>query len=316
MAEEGDSEPIAVRFEKALEKKHPYFLPVMLMIPGLVLFFLLYYLSLNDILANHPSFDPFVIFGYDLEIGKEIISAIFIGAMPVAMLVAFLVFLVPLTVLILIAGKGMVALGLSQDIIQPRKKFGGIQLVFRSLLPALFGVGIGQAALNLLTLDPSIPGQPWPPSFTVILTLYYGIVGMATAMALFPTTWFLDDAGLVIHGWLKTPYRVPPKVDGVGNWIRVFFAGLTIFLYPITMIWTFIIQPGALPLFDLVLVSLIIIIGIPLSMMAINIPFVLLAEHLQPRVLPRIQAMARRMGAKNIALQDVKYEETKSEEDE
>ncbi|MCK5151691.1 MAG: hypothetical protein KAQ65_07620, partial [Candidatus Thorarchaeota archaeon] len=62
MAEEGDSEPIAVRFEKALEKKHPYFLPVMLMIPGLVLFFLLYYLSLNDILANHPSFDPFVIF--------------------------------------------------------------------------------------------------------------------------------------------------------------------------------------------------------------------------------------------------------------
>ncbi|MHA1908131.1 MAG: hypothetical protein ACW98Y_12600 [Candidatus Thorarchaeota archaeon] len=319
MAEE-EAESIAVRLEKALEKKHPYTLPLIIMIPGIILLFVIFLVSLDTILLNHPSFDPFALLGYPLDIDYKIISVAYIVLLLFGMFVVYLVCLIPVSLGLLIAGKGMKGLGLSQDIAKQGTKFGGIQMILRSLLPGLFGIGVGLAALNLLIANPIIPPKPWPLSFTVVLTLYFGITGMMTGMALFPATWFVDDAGLVIQGHLNSPYRVPPRVDGVGNWIRSFFAGITMFLYPITMIWTFVVDPflsSSTPIvMDLFLGILIIIIGMPLAMMSIVIPFVVLTENLHPRVLPRIIKIAKRLGAKEITITEPIEIETTSKEEE
>jgi hypothetical protein len=149
----------------------------------------------------------------------------------------------------------------------------------------------------------------------LITTLYYGLAGLLIGMVLFPSTWFTDDSGLVIQGKLTTPYREPPRVDGAGNWLRSVFAGLTVFLYPLTMIRDFILTPsvGGLSLLDLAIGVFVTIIGLPIVMMSLSLPFVLLTEKLQSRVQPRIRSIAIRLGAKEIEFNEPKIYEVEEE---
>ena len=307
MAEDGEpkSELLAVRFEKALEKRHPFTLPGVLMAIGCAFFFIFWYMSLDDILTNHPTLDPFVLLGYPLTLDYITVTVLFFLFILIMMFIVYIVALIPVTLFIILGSKGMIAYGLSQDIAETGKKFGGIQMVIRSMLPGLFAIGFG--ALQFLIPLTNTPSSAWPLSFTLISTLYFGSTGLILGMALFPATWFADDSGLVIQGRLKTPYREPPRVDGAGNWMRVVFAGLTVFLYPLTMIQAFILTPyfaGALSLLDLVIGLFVMVIGLPLVMMGISLPFVMLTEKLQPKVLKRIRYIARRTGAKEIKFQE------------
>lgn len=309
MAEEGEtkSELLAIRFEKALEKKHPFTLPGVLIAIGFAFFFIFWFLSLNDILINHPALDPFVLLGYPLTLDYITATALFFLFVLILMFVVYIVALIPMTLFIILGSKGMLAFGFSQDIAETGKKFGGIQIVIRSMLPGLFAIGFGFGALQLLIPLTNTPPSTWPLSFTLGLTLFYGSTGLILGMAIFPATWFADDSGLAIQGRLKTLYREPPRVDGAGNWLRSVFAGVTVFLYPLTMIQAFILTPyfaGALSLLDLVIGLFVMVIGLPLVMMGISLPFVLLTEKLQPRVVIGIRYIARRMGAKEIVFQE------------
>ena len=97
----------------------------------------------------------------------------------------------------------MLAYGFSQDIAETGKKFGGIQMVIRSMLPGLFAIGVGFGALQFLIPLTSTPSSEWPLSFTLGLTLFYGATGLIIGMAFFHATWFADDSGLVIQGKLE-----------------------------------------------------------------------------------------------------------------
>ncbi len=309
MAEEGEpnSELLAVRFEKALEKRHPFTLPGVLVAIGFAFFFIFWFMSLDDILINHPTLDPFVLLGYPLSLDYITVTVLFFLFVLIIMFAVYIVVLIPVTLFIILGSKGMIAYGFSQDIAETGTKFGGIQIVIRSMIPGLFAIGIGFGALPFLIPLTPIPSSTWPLSFTLISTLYYGALGLILGMALFPATWFADDSGLVIQGRLKTPYREPPRVDGAGNWLRSVFAGVTVFLYPLTMIQAFILTPyfaGALSLLDLVIGLFVMVIGLPLVMMGISLPFVMLTEKLQPNVLKGIRYIARRMGAKEIVFQE------------
>jgi len=308
-----NSDPLAVRFENALEKKHPYLFPSIILVIGFGLFFIFWSMSLNDILINHPSLDPFVLLGYPLSLDYMIATAIYFAFILFMMLIVYILCLIPVTLFIVIGSKGMMAFGLSQEIAETGKKFGGIQMVLRSMLPGLFGIGIGLGGLYYLIPLTTIPTSSWPLSFTLITSLYYGSFGLVIGMALFPATWFADDSGLVIQGMLKTSYRVPPKVDGAGNWLRSVFAGLTVFLYPVTMFSIFIVTPflsGSLSILDLAIGVFALGIGLPLVMMSLSIPFVLLTEKLQPRVLKGIHYIAKKMGAKDIDFKEPIFIET------
>ncbi|MHA1925197.1 MAG: hypothetical protein ACXABV_13805 [Candidatus Thorarchaeota archaeon] len=299
--------PLAVKFENALEEYPRFLLPVVVMVIGMLLFFILWFGSLVDILNNHPSFDPFELLDYPLSIDYWTISLVFIGLIVLLMLASYLVCLIPITLLVLAISKGMMTFGLSQDKSQIGKEFGGIQLVLRSMLPGLFGIGVGVTALPILLPLTGAAPELWPLSFTTAMVLFYGIIGMILGMALFPTTWFTDDTGLVIQGLLTTHLRIPPRVDGIGNWVRSFFASLALFLYPLTMIHRFVLIPflaGSLFIQDFLIALFIIVFAIPLAMMSLSIPFVLLTEKLNPRVAPRILSLAKRMGAREISFQD------------
>jgi len=311
---EKDSQPIAVRLENALEKKHPYLFPSVIMVIGFALFFIIWWLSLTDILSNHPSLDPFVLLGYPLTLDYMIATLLYFVFILLMMFVVYIACLIPMTLFVILGSKSMFVYGLSQDIAETGKKFGGIQLVLRSLLPGLFGIGIGLGAFPFLISLTDIPSATWPLSFSLITTLYYGSMGLILGMALFPATWFADDSGLVIQGMLKTPYRAPPRVDGAGNWLRSVFAGLTVFLYPLTMIQGFILTPN-IDFLDLAIGVFVILIGLPLVMMSISIPFVLLTEKFQPRVVKGIHYVARKLGAKKIDLYEPKFIEVESEKE-
>lgn len=311
---EKESQPIAARFENALENKHSFLFPGVIMVIGFALFFIIWWLSLTDILSNHPSLDPFALLGYPLSLDYMTATVLFFVFILLMMFVVYFVCLIPMTLFVILGSKSMFVFGLSQDIAEPGKKFGGIQMVLRSLLPGLFGIGIGVAGLPYIfsLADPSPAISPL--SFTLISTLYYGSLGLILGMALFPATWFADDSGLVIQGMLKTPYRAPPRVDGTGNWLRSVFAGLTVFLYPLTMIQGFILTPN-IDFLDLAIGVFVIIIGLPLVMMSISIPFVLLTEKLQPRVVKGIYYVAQKIGAKKIDLYEPKIIEVESEKE-
>jgi hypothetical protein len=210
----------------------------------------------------------------------------------------------------------MMAFGLSQDRTQIGTKFGDIQVVLRSMLPGVFGIGVGVTALPQLFPLTTLAPESWPLSFTIIMVLYYGSMGMVLGMALFPSTWFTDDSGLVIQGLLTTLLRIPPRVDGIGNWLRTFFAGLALFLYPLVMIQRFIWTPfltGVLSFMDFLIVFFIIVLGMPLAMMSLGIPFVILTEKLNPKIVPRILSLAERLGAREIQFQDAQVIEIPDE---
>jgi hypothetical protein len=314
--EEAVFEPIADRLETALERYPRFLLPVVVMVIGLVLFFILWFGALSDILNNHPGFDPFELLDYPLAIDYWTLSVVFMGGIILVMLVSYLICLIPLTLLILAASKGMMAFGLSQDRMQIGTNFGDIQVVLRSIHPGVFGIGVGVTALPQLFPLTTLAPESWPLSFTIIMVLYYGAIGMILGMALFPSTWFTDDTGVVIQGLLTTSLRVPPRVDGIGNWLRTFFAGLTLFLYPLVMIQRFILAPflnGTLLFGDFLIAFFIIVLGMPLALMGLGIPFVILTEKLNPIIVPRIQSLARRMGAREIQFQDPKVIEIRDE---
>ncbi|MHA1943820.1 MAG: hypothetical protein ACW96M_05430 [Candidatus Thorarchaeota archaeon] len=308
---ESGSEPLEIRFEKALEKRHPFMFPGIFIVVGFSFFFIFWWFSLQDVLTNHPLLDPFVLLGYPLELDYMIATALYFVFILAMMFVVYIGAVIPMTLFVTIGSKTMFTFGLSQNIASIGTKFGGIQMVLRSLLPGLFGIGFGVGALPYLISLTETPSSEWPLSFALITTLYYASLGLVIGMALFPSTWFADDSGLVIHGALKTPYRAPPRVDGAGNWLRSVFAGLTVFLYPITMIQTFILTPylaGSLSFLDLIIGLFVMMIGLPLVMLGMSLPFVLLTERLRPRVISGIWFVARKMGAKEIELLEPSYE--------
>ncbi|MHA1965292.1 MAG: hypothetical protein ACXACG_11440 [Candidatus Thorarchaeota archaeon] len=318
MADDGEtnSEPLAVRIEQALEKRHPFSFPGVFIAIGFTFFFIFFYLGLNDVLINHPDLDPFELLGYPLDIDYFTITAIAFGFIILITFVVYFICLIPVTLFIILGSKGMITFGFSQETAKIGEKFGGIQMVLRSMLPGLFGIGVGVAAFPTLIRLTETPSALWPLSFTLITTLYYGLSGLTLGMALFPATWFADDSGLVIQGKLTTPYREPPRVVGAGNWLRSVFAGLTVFLYPLVMIRDFILVPftsGSLSPLDLLIGLFVIVIGIPVVMMSISLPFVLLTEKLQSRVQPRIRSIAARLGAKEIEFNEPKIYEVEEE---
>jgi hypothetical protein len=79
MADDGEpnSELLAVRFEKALEKRHPFTLPGALMVIGCGLFFIFWFMSLDDILTNHHALDPFILLDYPLDLDYTTVTVIF-----------------------------------------------------------------------------------------------------------------------------------------------------------------------------------------------------------------------------------------------
>jgi hypothetical protein len=153
----------------------------------------------------------------------------------------------------------------------------------------------------------SLPPLPPESGFWIGLsvTLMGALVIMPIALALFIPTWILNDSGIVTY--LKEgqmDVRQCPDTEGVGRWYSSMLSGYSLFSFPIAMISAHFVRPfiieGIEPIPELLLISFLWTIGIPLVVMAFILPVVFLNEAAQRRSVGFIQRFARGLAAKEV----------------
>ena len=140
---------------------------------------------------------------------------------------------------------------------------------------------------------------------TPLFAIVSAALALPVALAFFMPTWLLNDSGIVLNlkkGHLKV--RRCPDTEGVGRWYSNFLGGFSVIALPLSSIVHFFIQPyliegGVLSPVNAI-TSIFWIIGLPILMMAFVVPIVLLNELMLGFTTPRIQSIARHLGAKDV----------------
>jgi hypothetical protein len=187
--------------------------------------------------------------------------------------------------------------------------FGGYRMIRRSVAPALFSISSAGLVVGLIEGVVIDAFSFLPPEQRYLISLSATLMGaliiMPIALALFIPTWILNDAGIVTHlkeGQLDV--RQCPDTEGVGRWYSSMLGGYSLFAFPIAMVSAHFVRPfiieGLTPTTELLLISSLWTIGIPLLVMAFIIPVVFLNEAAQRRSVGFIQRFARGLAAKEV----------------
>ena len=233
---------------------------------------------------------------------------ILIAIVPV-IFIEYLVLALPLAAVFMALNKVLKASAYEQNIMKLGDKFGLDRILRRAAVPALFAVSSGQLSIYLLGDYFLAPPSGFTSEIRLFITPLFAIVSAALALplalAFFMPTWLLNDSGIVLNlkkGHLKI--RRCPDTEGVGRWYSNFLGGFSVIALPLSSIVHFFIQPYLIegrilsPLN--VIVSLFWIIGLPILMMAFVVPIVILNEMMLGFTTPRIQSIARYLGAKDV----------------
>ncbi|MFW9925961.1 MAG: hypothetical protein ACFFDM_04245 [Candidatus Thorarchaeota archaeon] len=229
-------------------------------------------------------------------------------AIPVIAIEYFIITL-PLAALFLLGSRLIKSATYNFSIMDIGSEFSGYRMIRRSVAPALFSLSTSGLVLGLLEglIVGSLPPLPPESGFWIGLsvTLMGALIIMPIALALFIPTWILNDAGIVTYlkeGQLDV--RQCPDTEGVGRWYSSMLSGYSLFSFPIAMISAHFIRPfileGIEPFPELLLISFLWTIGIPLVVMAFIIPVVFLNEAAQKRSVGFIQRFARGLAAKEV----------------
>ncbi|RLI56641.1 MAG: hypothetical protein DRO87_07570 [Candidatus Thorarchaeota archaeon] len=192
------------------------------------------------------------------------------------------------------------------------KSFDSMKMMRRAIVPALFALSSGETFLNLVpnvlfrvpSIDESTAAYilPW---FHPLQTLLGTLIALGVALIIFVPTWILNDSGIVSQ--VKESHmhsRRCPDTEGIGRWFSNLFGGFAIFTYPIAMFHRYFYLEYFVwnipPTLDNILISLLWTVGIPLLVMSFVMPFVIINEFVLPKIRPRIQKLARRLGARNV----------------
>ncbi len=242
-------------------------------------------------------------------------------AIPVIAIEYFIIAL-PLAALFLLGSRMIKSATYNFSIMDIGKDFGGYRMLRRSVAPALFSVSSAGLVVGLIeglilsSLDPVTITERYPIS--LIATLMGALIIMPIALALFMPTWILNDAGIVTYlkeGQLNV--RQCPDTEGVGRWYSSMLGGYSLFAFPLAMVSAHFIKPfiieGLTPEPQLILISSLWTIGIPLLVMAFIVPVVFLNEAAQRRSAGFIQRFARGLAAKEVLKPVIARKDTKKE---
>jgi hypothetical protein len=231
-------------------------------------------------------------------------------AIPVIAIEYFIIAL-PLAAIFLLGSRLVKSATYNFSIMDIGSEFGGYRMIRRSVAPALFSLSTSGLVIGLVEglIVGSLPPLPPETNFWIGLsvTLMGALVIMPIALALFIPTWILNDAGIVTH--LKEgqmDVRQCPDTEGVGRWYSSMLSGYSLFAYPIAMISAHFVQPfiieGLQPELhpELLLVSFLWTLGIPLVVVAFILPVVFLNEAAQKRSVGFIQRFARGLAASEV----------------
>ncbi|MGD9394892.1 MAG: hypothetical protein PVJ05_00505 [Candidatus Thorarchaeota archaeon] len=229
-------------------------------------------------------------------------------AIPVIIIEYFIIAL-PLAALFLLGSRMIKSATYNFSIMDIGKDFGGYRMLRRSVAPALFSVSSSGLVVGLIEglIVDAFPPLPPEQLYLVALsvTLMGALIIMPIALAFFMPTWVLNDAGIVTYlkeGQLDV--RQCPDTEGVGRWYSSMLGGYSLFAFPIAMVSAHFVRPfiieGVTPTPQLLLISSLWTIGIPLLVMAFIIPVVFLNEAAQKRSVGFIQRFARGLAAKEV----------------
>ncbi|MGY5880982.1 MAG: hypothetical protein RTV31_12070 [Candidatus Thorarchaeota archaeon] len=271
-----------------------FLIPVIFAILGIVITILAIYQVTID--QASTDFFPFI----EGSLYADIVFVLS-AAIPIITLEYFII-AIPLAVLFLIGNSFIKAAAYETNIMEIGESFSGIRMIRRAAAPALFSAstaGILSGFFSDLLIVP-----PGDPSFLYRLggTLMASLVIMPIALALFMPTWILNDSGIVNHlreGQMEV--RQCPHTEGVGRWYSSMLGGYSILAFPIAMFSIHFLQPFLvtllLPEVEVIIISLIWIVGIPMLIMAFIVPVIILNEVVGGKAGNFVKGFVKRIGA-------------------
>ena len=223
--------------------------------------------------------------------------------------IEYLVLSLPIAAVFMALHKAFKASAYEQSVMKLGDRFGADRILRRAAVPALFAISTGQLSIYLLgdyfLIPPASIASEVGLSVTPLLAIIGAAIALPLSLAFFMPTWLLNDSGIVLHlkdGQLKV--RRCPDTEGVGRWFSNFLGGFSVIALPLSSIVHFFVQPffveGRVFTPLNVIISLFWTIGLPLLLIAFVVPVVILNEVMLGFTTPRVQNIARHLGAKDV----------------
>ena len=293
-----------------------FIVPILFSIAGIIGAFWLAQ-SLTRNVANFlPSFD--LVEGVQGSMGLDV-NFILLVLFPV-LLVEFLILTMPIGFFMLLGAKIFRLATYNIDVMSIGKGFDWIRIIKRSVIPALFALSLGEIVISLLQgVIFAVPEfQPGDASVVYrnlhpLLTFLGGLIALVVSVAVFSSTWLLNDSGIVAH--VKPDHlelRRCPDTVGVGRWYSNLVGGFGVLAFPITMFYRYFFlkfQVVSFGFFE-VLTSLVWIVGLPIMIMAFIIPMIVINELTIDWTSGVMRGIAKSLGANEVLLERVRKVET------
>ncbi len=288
------------------EGKLRFIVPAILAATGIYLTLLLANTLAGYIVRTYPEADLTRAIAHESMAGD--VWTILVAIVPV-IFIEYVVLALPLTAVFMALNKVLKASAYEQNIVKLGDRFGIDRILRRAAVPALFAISSGQLSIYLLgdyfLIHPASLTNEVGSFITPLFAIVSAVIALPVSLAFFMPTWLLNDSGIVLHlkeGQLKV--RTCPDTEGVGRWYSNFLGGFSVIALPLSSIVHFFIRPYLVdgrvftPLNAIT--SLFWTIGLPLLMMAFVVPIVILNEVMLGFTTPRIQSIARQLGAKDV----------------
>ena len=288
------------------EGKLRFVVPVILSAMGIGLTFLLANTLAGYIVRVYPVADFVPAITRETLVGD--VRIVLVAVLPV-IFIEYLVLALPLAAFFMALHKVFKASAYQQSVMKLGDRFGADRILRRAAVPALFAISTGQMSIYLLgdyfLIRPAGLASEVGLFITPLLAIVSAAIALPVSLAFFMPTWLLNDSGIVLHlkkGQLKV--RRCPDTEGVGRWFSNFLGGFSVVALPLSSIVHFFVQPyfveGRIFTPLNVITSLFWTIGLPLLLMAFVVPIVILNEVLLGFTTPRVQSIARHLGAKDV----------------
>ncbi len=288
------------------EGKLRFVVPVILSAMGIGLTLLMANTLAGSIVRVYPEADLVPAITRETLAGD--VRTVLVAVFPV-IFIEYLILALPLAAIFMALHKVFKASAYDHSVMKLGDRFGADRILRRAAVPALFAISTGQMSIYLLgdyfLVPPASLAGDVGLSITPLLAIVSAAIALPISLAFFMPTWLLNDSGIVFHlkeGQLKV--RRCPDTEGVGRWFSNFLGGFSVIALPLSSIVHFFVQPyfveGRIFTPLNVITSLFWTMGLPLLMMAFVVPIVILNEMMLGFTTPRVQNIARHLGAKDV----------------
>ena len=291
-----------------MENNKRFLFPILLSIIGIVVTFFVTHDLSTRLLRDAPGYDLVTGITGNLQSDIQFLLYLFL---PVYLIV-YLLLGIPMALLMITYNKLSRTATYEIGIFSTGEGFSTTQLIRRAIVPSLFALSSAEIFVNLLpdwifrvpvitagTADVILR------NYNPLQTIIGALLAMVVGVFIFSPTWTLNDSGIVtqVKPHLMESRRCP-DTEGIGRWFSNLFGGFAILTYPVTTFHRyffvrFVVYNVPFTFLN-VANSLFWIIGIPLFVMAFILPFIILHEFGLTWTTPKIQAFARKLGAKDV----------------